>query len=104
MFFDPPWGGEGYGDRAQVELFLSGQSLASICARLAGKAEYIALKLPHNFNFGQFFREASSRKAGGFSGHRLQELRREGMFGTRDGRPRGYPGEKPKFVLMILRC
>ena len=97
MFFDPPWGGEGYGDQAQVELFLSGQSLANVCVGLAGKVEYIALKLPHNFNFGQFFREAVGN-------HQLKELWREGMFGTKDGRPRGYAGEKPKFVLMVLRC
>lgn len=88
VFFDPPWGGEDY-DKEQVELFLSGKSLASVCRGLVGKAEFVALKVPFNFMFEKFISEAS---AGGL----LSLLMNEKIFENK-GRA------QPKFNLLVLR-
>jgi hypothetical protein len=59
VFLDPPWGGPAYKEQDTVHLFLSGVRLVDVCRSLQGYAKYIALKLPHNFAFEDFYSEGS---------------------------------------------
>ena len=55
VFFDPPWGGPEYANKANgLDLFLSDRPLADVCRGLEGLTQYIALKVPKNFKFKQF--------------------------------------------------
>ena len=92
VFFDPPWGGEGYSDGAKpLDLFLSGKPLVEICRSLAKhqRARWIVLKVPFNFGFSAFMKR-------GAEGGALRLLRQEGIGRGKGGRP--------KFVIMILEC
>ena len=92
VFFDPPWGGEGYSDGAKpLDLFLSGKPLVEICRSLAKhqRARWIVLKVPFNFGFSAFMKR-------GAEGGALRLLRQEGIGRGKGGRP--------KFVIVILEC
>lgn len=61
VFLDPPWGGPKYKSQERVELFLSGMPLSEVCERIAhsGKARYIVLKVPVNFDLKAFHERAA---------------------------------------------
>lgn len=50
VFLDPPWGGPEYKSMDKVSLYLSGNTLASVCKRIAHATKYIAIKVPTNFD------------------------------------------------------
>ena len=54
IFFDMPWGGKGYKNKAEVDLFLSGNSSYEICNELKQYTKFICLKVPNNFIFKKF--------------------------------------------------
>ena len=54
IFLDMPWGGRGYKDKVQVDLFLSGLPSFNICNILKKYTTYIVLKVPNNFIFEKF--------------------------------------------------
>lgn len=87
VFFDPPWGGLGYKKQAVVPLFLSGINLSKICCDLQGRAAYIVLKVPINFDFVNFTAETSRT---------LEQLFLQEMFAE-------YNQRRAKFTLVVLR-
>lgn len=64
VFVDPPWGGPDYKKIKKLSLNLSGQDLASIVNKLAddGVTQYVALKLPLNFDMGLFLKRCGFSK------------------------------------------
>lgn len=56
IFFDPPWGGEGYSDEKSIPLGLNNVNIACIINKLfqERKAKMIILFVPKNFDFQNF--------------------------------------------------
>lgn len=61
IFIDPPWGGPEYKLSSSISLFLSGQTLASVCCKLSPYTRYIALKVPTNFDEAAFLHEVNGK-------------------------------------------
>jgi len=61
LFLDPPWGGPNYKSQERLELYLSGVPLCEVCERIArsGKARYVVLKVPVNFELKTFHERVS---------------------------------------------
>jgi len=55
LFLDPPWGGPDYRKHKRLSLFLNNVSLQEMCNMWASSTRLIALKLPCNFDFEEFF-------------------------------------------------
>jgi predicted RNA methylase len=55
-YFDPPWGGPSYTEKARVSLFLSEQPIESIINDILSRklTSHIVLKAPRNFAYGDF--------------------------------------------------
>lgn len=60
VFLDPPWGGPGYKDKKNIDLYLSGVELSEICRILKPTCKYLALKVPQNFDLETFTTRTSS--------------------------------------------
>jgi 16S rRNA G966 N2-methylase RsmD len=54
IFLDPPWGGPEYKQKERVQLCLSQKTLPEVCEKLAHFTNYIAIKVPTNFDEFQF--------------------------------------------------
>lgn len=54
IFMDPPWGGEDYKTKKEIDILINNIPLATICNNFAKQCKYMALKLPLNFNFKNF--------------------------------------------------
>ncbi|CAM9989609.1 unnamed protein product, partial [Discosporangium mesarthrocarpum] len=62
VFLDPPWGGVGYKNQEDVDLFLSNVPLAEVCQKAASRGlRHVALKVPVNFNLDGFKRAVTGR-------------------------------------------
>lgn len=59
IFLDPPWGGPEYRNYVRVQLHLSKKPLASVCELIAPFTNYIAIKVPTNFDEIEFQKECS---------------------------------------------
>lgn len=61
VFMDPPWGGPGYRKHTAIELYLSGHHIAELCEQIirGGRARFIALKSPTNFNEADFVKRVA---------------------------------------------
>lgn len=46
IFFDPPWGGQKYKSRTNIELYLGGLTIGNVCEILKQTTNYFAIKLP----------------------------------------------------------
>lgn len=55
IFFDPPWGGKNYKKDKNIILKLSNISLKKYISNILPKVKLIAIKVPYNFDFGEFF-------------------------------------------------
>lgn len=51
IFFDPPWGGHGYKNKKNIDLFLDKINILDIINTLYNNCSLIVLKVPNNFNF-----------------------------------------------------
>ena len=51
IFYDPPWGGEDYKEKKDLELFLDDINLKDIIKKSFLISNYIVLKVPKNYNF-----------------------------------------------------
>jgi len=51
IFFDPPWGGEDYKEKKELELYLDNINLKDIIKKSFLISNYIILKVPKNYNF-----------------------------------------------------
>lgn len=60
IFLDPPWGGPEYKEKTSVSLFLSGRDIADVCKELAPHTQYIAMKVPTNFDEALFIDNTKS--------------------------------------------
>lgn len=58
IFMDPPWGGPSYKLHKHLNLYLSNISIGTIVGQLKDKAHLIAVKVPLNFNYNAFIKEA----------------------------------------------
>ena len=54
IFLYPPWGGPEYKTQVKVSLKLSDLDLADVCIMLASHTQYIAIKVPVNFDENKF--------------------------------------------------
>lgn len=54
IFLDPPWGGKGYAKEKTVRLRLNGVDVSEFVRKLKGRAKYVALKVPFNFDLVSF--------------------------------------------------
>lgn len=54
VFMDPPWGGINYKDQARIPLFLDDVPIQEICERLRHHTQWVALKVPTNFDLEAF--------------------------------------------------
>lgn len=55
IFLDPPWGGVNYRRIRNLSLYLGEKNLRQVCIEWARWTRLIALKLPLNFNYNEFF-------------------------------------------------
>lgn len=62
IFIDPPWGGPEYKTETNVSLFLSNMALNKVCDKLAPYTQYIAIKVPTNFNCDLFINSLEKMK------------------------------------------
>ena len=62
VFFDPPWGGKGYKFKHSVDLYLSGKNISHVTKDLAKYTKLILIKVPHNFNLVDFYRDCGFNK------------------------------------------
>ena len=51
IFYDPPWGGEDYKEKKDLELFLDDINLKDIIKKSFLISNYVVLKVPKNYNF-----------------------------------------------------
>jgi len=68
LFLDPPWGGPDYWKQYKLCLLLNNMSLCQVCNMWANSTRLIALKLPCNFDYVEFFHNtnpAEPRKTAG---------------------------------------
>jgi len=63
IFLDPPWGGGSYRTQGKLSLCLGHASLQQVCVDWSRESRLIALKLPLNFDFDDFFDEAQAAHA-----------------------------------------
>lgn len=61
IFIDPPWGGPDYKTKESIDLYLGDIELSEVCEHIKDSAQYIAIKVPVNFNETGFL-----EKTGGF--------------------------------------
>lgn len=54
IFLDPPWGGPNYKDKKNIDLYLSDIELSEVCRMIKPYSNYIALKVPTNFDLDKF--------------------------------------------------
>lgn len=54
VFLDPPWGGPSYKDKKSIDLYLSGVELSEVCKIVKPYCNYLALKVPQNFDLEKF--------------------------------------------------
>lgn len=61
VFFDPPWGGKGYGRKNNLRLFMGDMTVEDLCLILCKKNRniLIVVKLPLNYDW-QYFHETLS--------------------------------------------
>ena len=57
IFLDPPWGGREYKKFKYIYLNLSGSNITQIIKKFKNHCRYVAIKIPHNFNFIHFFKD-----------------------------------------------
>jgi len=50
IFIDPPWGGPDYKTKDSIDLYLSDVELSEVCDHIKHSTQYIAIKVPVNFN------------------------------------------------------
>lgn len=60
IFLDPPWGGPEYKKLDKVSLELSHMDISEVCEALAPHTQYIAMKVPTNFNEQLFVEQTKS--------------------------------------------
>jgi len=109
LFLDPPWSGPDYWKHKRLSLFLNDMSLREVCNMWAGVTRIIALKLPCNFDFAEFFHTGRNQQP-----LLYQEVKRV-IFGYADKAQRisrhvvdnGTGVAKqvrfPKMILLVLR-
>ena len=54
IFIDPPWGGPNYKNQKYLRLFINEIPLSSVILDMLGRARYIVIKLPCNFDCREF--------------------------------------------------
>jgi site-specific DNA-adenine methylase len=62
IFFDPPWGGRGYKEQDNIDLFLDQTNIITLCNQLEKLCRLIAIKVPTNFNFNNFVKLVNNKK------------------------------------------
>lgn len=62
IFFDPPWGGRGYKDQENIDLFLDQTNIITLCNQLEKSCRLIAIKVPINYNFNNFVKLVNNKK------------------------------------------
>lgn len=73
IFVDPPWGGPDYKTKESIDLYLSDIELSEVCEHIKDTTQFIAIKVPVNFNEKGFL-----EKTKGFMKmiHRNSDLRK----------------------------
>ena len=109
LFLDPPWGGPEYWKQHRFCLFLNNMNLRQVCNLWANSTRLIALKLPCNFDFVDFFQNTNPAEP------RLYEEIKRVVFGYKDYDQRitcsavdngtGFVKSVrfPKMILLVLR-
>jgi len=103
IFLDPPWGGGSYRTQGKLSLCLGHASLQQVCVDWSKESRLIALKLPLNFDFDDFFDDAQAAHALPFE----QVFR--GVLGYVKGSANVMytdcikHDQHPKMILLILR-
>lgn len=59
IFLDPPWGGPEYKNASSIRLSLSGKRLSDVCWQLSVHTDFIALKVPKNFDENEFLTDTA---------------------------------------------
>jgi len=59
IFLDPPWGGPEYKNATSIRLSLSGKRLSDVCWQLSVHTDFIALKVPKNFDENEFLTDTA---------------------------------------------
>lgn len=54
LFFDPPWGGKKYKNKNNLMLYLDTTPIYDIINQIPNKTKIIAVKIPYNFDYGNF--------------------------------------------------
>jgi 16S rRNA G966 N2-methylase RsmD len=54
LFFDPPWGGKKYRYKNHIMLYLDNTPIYDIINQIPNKTKIIAVKIPYNFDYGNF--------------------------------------------------
>lgn len=71
IFFDPPWGGRGYKDQDNIDLFLDQTNIITLCNQLEKSCRLIAIKVPTNFNFNNFVKLVNNKKVNIYKLHKM---------------------------------
>lgn len=62
VFIDAPWSGTQYKKHRIMKLYMSGKPLTTIANDFLKVSSVLALKVPHNFDFGHFFNNVKCEK------------------------------------------
>jgi len=53
VYIDAPWGGPGYKDKKDLDLFLGKKRVDELARVILEDSDYLFLKVPANYNFGR---------------------------------------------------
>ena len=63
IFMDPPWGGKKYRLKDNIMLYLDKNPIFDIINQIPNKTKIIALKIPYNFDYGNFIKKLYPNQA-----------------------------------------
>jgi len=103
LFLDPPWLGPDYKKHAKLSLFLSGKSLRQVCIEWAPRTRIIALKLPINFDYNEFFHESEKLPFSVMYSAVMGDDRAGNACVHLHGDPQTCPVQTPIMNILVLR-
>ena len=62
IYFDPPWGGPDYRHYDRINLYLGSRRIETLVSYLIPRVKMIAIKIPFNFNFLEFYKHIDKTK------------------------------------------
>lgn len=63
LFMDPPWGGKKYRLKDNIMLYLDKNPIYDIINQIPNKTKIIAIKIPYNFDYGNFIKKLYPNQA-----------------------------------------